>query len=207
MVLRVAGIAMLLFSVYIIWYSVSGERPRSFWTIERLPENSVYLLPGLWLDQDTKAVQLSDFAGKVSVVTFVFVNCQFTCPYLVGELKKVEGGLPDPDNPDLQFVIFLFDDIRNDPAAMRDFMKRYEITRKNWRILTGSPEDLQILTDEMDLQYKVIDEAKRSYLHTNYAAVIGKDGMVVKTDRGFQAEESEIVDAILEALSAEEPEE
>jgi protein SCO1/2 len=203
MVLRITGIAMLLFSMYIIWYSVSGDRPRNFWTIERLPENSVYLLPGNWQDQDNNSLVLSDFAGKVSVVTFVFVNCQFTCPYLVGELKKVESGLPDPDDPDLQFLIFLFDDIRGDQEAMQDFLQRYEITRPNWRILTGSPEDLNILTDEMDLQYKVIDEEKRAYLHTNFAAVIGKDGMVVKTDRGFQAEESELVDAILEALKVE----
>jgi protein SCO1/2 len=200
LLLRWIGILLIVATVVIIVQTSAGPRPRDFWwNNQYVPDSDIYQLPGQWLNQHGDTLSLADFRGTVSVVTFAFANCEFTCPYLVQELKSLAAGVGAP-RKGLQFVVQLFDNFRAQPEELVTFIRKYELTGPDWQVLTTDPETLRRLADELQVEYKVLDAERYAYLHTNYVAIIDRNGRVVLTDRGFQTESQKLIQTIQSLL-------
>lgn len=93
-----------------------------------VPQPGTYALPpirvvpdGAVLDQEGERHRLAPLlAGRISIVSFVYLNCADACPLATGLLFDIfhaSGGAPDLRER-VQLVTISFDPLRDTPAAM-----------------------------------------------------------------------------------------
>lgn len=99
--------------------------------------------------QDGKPFRLSSLRGKEVLVSFVFTTCSGTCPatthrMVLAEEKLARAGLLDK----VHLLSITLDPARDTPAALRDYMRLYDIDAKHWTFLTGSQKQIdRVLSD------------------------------------------------------------
>src|ERR1700722_7465244 len=76
-------------------------------------------------NQDGKKVKLSDFKGKVVLVSFIFTTCNGSCPATTHRLAKVQEWLSKDVNfrPEVEFVSITLDPVRDTPAALKKYIQ------------------------------------------------------------------------------------
>lgn len=198
-ILRIVGVSLFAFSGYIVWSSTQGDRPRNFWSFRKAPQADIYAVPGKWKDQHGKSVEMKDFRGKVSVAAFVYLKCQAVCPVIMSDVRKIEEAVLQQKKESPEFLIFLFDDARQTPGDVQEFLNNYKITGASWHILTSDSPTLRSMADVFDLKYDVVDQAKLAYAHTNLIAIVGSDGKVMKADYGLTEETAKMAARIAAA--------
>lgn len=95
-------------------------------------------------DQNGSVVALSDFRGKVVVLTFMDSTCQDTCPLTAAQLRQVYRQF---DRNEANQVAFIGINVNSEANGIADV---YEITKTwrldeipSWHFLTGSRQDLE----------------------------------------------------------------
>jgi len=121
------------------------------------------------IDQSGKTVSLSDFAGKVVVVDFIYTRCPLpdVCPRLSATFASVSKKLPE-----VEFLSITIDPQYDTPAVLSEYAKRWQ-AGASWRFLTGTPEQIQEVAGLFGLIYW---PEEGSISHTIATAVIGRDG-------------------------------
>lgn len=198
--LRSIGLVLFALTGFAVWYTLSGDRPRDFWQASTFGDRpNVFEQPGEWIDQDGRRLSLADYRGKNAVISFVFKDCQMTCPRIMHDLKQVDQRLEE-NEAEARFLVFLFDDIRNDPAEFKKFTDKYQVEGKHWRILTAAPETLRALAEQFKLVYDEQDRNQFKYIHTNFYAVIGPDGELRQEIRGIPQNQESFLAMVEDAL-------
>lgn len=80
----------------------------------------------------------SALRGKVWIADFIYTNCPAECPLMSAKMHRVEKQLRGQD--DLRLVSFSVDPMRDTPAVLSAFAKRYGAPTKQWIFLTGTNE-------------------------------------------------------------------
>lgn len=187
--LRLTGLVLLIATGYIVYYTVSAGRPRSFWQ-DKFPNRvNLFSLAGSWTDERGRTVSLQDFAGAASIVSFVYLDCAVTCPRIIQDLKTLDQKLPRKT----RFVLFLFDDRKRSEREVSEFRRRHGIEAENWRVLWAPPPVLRRLADVFELGYEKGKGGRFDYAHTNFYAVVGPDGKVRREIRGLPTSTEEFV--------------
>jgi protein SCO1 len=95
-------------------------------------------------DQNGSMTSLSDFRGKVVVLTFMDAKCQDTCPLTAVHFREVSRQL---NQNEAKQVVFLGVNVNVEARTVSDML---ETTRAwhldeilNWHLLTGSPDALE----------------------------------------------------------------
>lgn len=109
-------------------------------------------------DSAGKTVHLSDFAGKTVVVSDSMTLCQEACPIdtatLVQTATRVASG---PAASDIVFLTITVDPQRDTPAQLAAYRKQYVGGPGNlpqWRLLTGSPDDIHALWKQLGVYWQ-----------------------------------------------------
>jgi protein SCO1/2 len=144
--------------------------PNKVPTGEKMPSFSL-------VDQAGKTVSLSDFAGKVVVVDFIYTRCPLpdVCPRLSATFASVSKKMPD-----VEFLSITIDPQFDTPAVLSDYARRWQ-AGESWRFLTGTPEQIQGVAGLFGLIYWPEDG---SIAHTVATAIIGRDGMLLAKIEG-----------------------
>lgn len=97
-------------------------------------------------DQYGSVINLSDFRGKVVVLTFMDSKCKDTCPLTAAQLKQAYQKL---DQIEASQVTFIGVNVNLEANTVADV---YEITKTwrleeipSWHFLTGSRQDLEAI--------------------------------------------------------------
>jgi len=198
--LRIAGIAMILFALFISYYTFSGYGPRNFWNSDRFSTfKNLYGIQGEWFDENNSRVELKDFKGKPAIVSFVYLECDVVCPRIVNDLKLVNDSLPKK-HEDMNFVLFLFDDVRKETGRIKKFIIKHEISDEKWHVLTAEPATLNRVAKEFGIVFSELERNRYTYLHTNIFIVIAPDGQVKEIFRGLEPDKNLFVARMKEAL-------
>src|SRR2546423_5611028 len=94
-------------------------------------------------NQDGQAIKLSDFRGKVVLVSFIFTTCNGSCPATTHRLAKVHEAVRHNAKSLQDRVAFLsitLDPVRDTPEALRNYMRLYDLPPEHWHFLTGEPQ-------------------------------------------------------------------
>lgn len=140
--------------------------------LPKAPENQVLIGQKMasfsLIDQTGKAVSLSDFAGKVVVVDFIYTRCPLpdVCPRLSATFASVSKKLPD-----VEFLSITIDPQYDTPAVLAEYAQRWQ-AGDSWRFLTGTPEQIQQVAGLFGLIYW---PEEGSISHTVATALIGRD--------------------------------
>jgi len=92
-------------------------------------------------DQSGKAVSLSDYRGKVVVLTFLYTHCPDECPLIASKLYTTSGLLGSAMNQ-TAFVAVSTDPDNDTPIAVAKFVQQHNLEGK-LRYLVGTREQLQ----------------------------------------------------------------
>jgi protein SCO1/2 len=96
--------------------------------------------PGFALTtQDGKALRLADLRGKVLLVSFVFTTCNGSCPATTSRMNGVAQALARKGlfkGDGVRLLSITLDPKRDDPAALRRYMRLFDLDAKRWT-LTG----------------------------------------------------------------------
>ena len=97
-------------------------------------------------NQYSKQVSLSDFKGKVVLITFLYTQCPFPekCPMLAQKLGKTRDLLDQVENAKdkFQVISITLDPKRDTPEALKKYAQGQDENASNWTFLTGKASDV-----------------------------------------------------------------
>ena len=89
------------------------------------------------VDQFNKPVNMSQFEGKVVVITFVYTNCPDVCPAVTYQMKKLSEELGDDYNESVVFLSVTVDPERDTPERLASFASNHDAS---WQFLTSTDD-------------------------------------------------------------------
>jgi protein SCO1/2 len=104
-------------------------------------------------DHNGKERSLKDFAGKVVVIFFGYVQCPDVCPTSMAELAEVKKQL-GKNGDRLQGLFVTLDPERDKPEVLKAYMEAFDPT---FLALYTTPEKLQILAKDYKVYYKKVE--------------------------------------------------
>jgi len=143
-----------------------------------------------FINQDGQVVTEKIMEGKVAAVEYFFTTCKGICPRLNNNLRTVYNEFKDQKD----FIILSHTSDPQTDSASR--LKRYadsmQVDTKKWMFLTGKKDSLYIMAR---YSYKIDDPANNlqnaedDFLHTQFMAVVNKNGDVIKIYDGLKQTE------------------
>lgn len=136
-------------------------------------------------DQTGRSVRLSQWAGKVVAVTFIYTSCPlpdycFRLANNFGQLNQRFGGKMGRD---LVLLSISFDPVHDQPAVLAKYASTWKADPESWHFLTGPLDDVKAVSRRFGLNYWPDDFYVTHSLHT---LVIDREGRLVADFEGNQ---------------------
>jgi len=122
-------------------------------------------------DQNRQPVRLSQFAGKVVAVTFVYTRCPFPnyCFRLSNNFGQLQKRFKERMGRDLVLLTIVIDPANDGPEALTKYARIWKADSEGWRFLTGTLPEIQQVSRRFDMNFYP-DEAL--LVHSFHTAVI-----------------------------------
>jgi protein SCO1/2 len=166
-----------------------------------LSDRSLYQLDSSWTNDAGVALKLTALHGKPQIVSMFFASCQFTCPILVNDMKRIEAALPANVRTNIGFVLVSFDADRDTPEALAAY-RRIQGLPSNWTLLRGAPDDVLEFGALLGVKYK--KDLRGQFAHSNVITVLDPDGEIIRQIVGLNRDASEAVKAVEQVLVSKE---
>jgi cytochrome oxidase Cu insertion factor (SCO1/SenC/PrrC family)/tetratricopeptide (TPR) repeat protein len=176
-----------------------GIRPHRFESMEREPLTArrlqlleppaASLAPGqavpdfALIDQTGRRVALSQFAGKVVGMTFIYTSCPlpnycFRLSNNFGQLSKRFAGRLDRD---LILLTLTIDPVNDTPEVLAKYASTWKADPKSWHFLTGPPDEVKATARRLGLNFW---QDEGLFTHSLHTLVIGRDGKLAADFEG-----------------------
>lgn len=156
----------------------------------KIADESLYQLEGEWHNQNGDTLQLNKLKGKIPVMTMMFTRCDFSCPRVVADLKKIEKQVPADKKDQVVFVLVSFDSERDTPDKLKEFAKKMKLNDK-WLLLHGDEEQVRELSMLLDVKYK--KQPDGSFSHSNGITLLDTGGSIAAHIEGLGVDPKPIV--------------
>ena len=157
-----------------------------------LSARSIYQLDATWTNDAGREVRLASFRGRPVIVAMVFTSCEYACPVLVNDLKRLRAALPEAVRSKAQIVLVSFDTVRDTPAALRAFRERMSLDA-GWTLLRGDASAVQELAMVLGVKFK--QDARGQFAHSNLLTVLNGEGEIAHQHAGLNGDISEAAKA------------
>jgi len=152
------------------------------------------------VDQDHQPVQLSDFHGKVVLVSYIFTRCPMPsmCPLVTSKMAQVQAAVNKTLKNQVEFVSISFDPAYDTPEVLKEYSERYGADFSNWQFLTGDAAEIQAAAQDANVIYE--DMGEGNFTHNMNTVLIAPDGTVRQRFHGSGWNVKEIVAGIRAAI-------
>ena len=149
-------------------------------------------------NQSAQAIRLSDFAGRIIAMNFIYTRCPLpeVCPRLSANFAHLQRRFRDRMGRDLVLLSVTLDSQYDIPSVLADYAKRWG-AGDGWHFLTGDSADIQRLASQLGLVYWPEDGL---LTHTSQTGVISRDGRLSALIEGSSYEEDQLGDLIARQL-------
>ena len=89
------------------------------------------------VDQFNNTVNMSQFEGKIVVITFLYTHCPDACPAVTSQMKRLSDELGDDYGESVVFLSVTVDPERDTPEALASFMSTYNAS---WQFLSTTDD-------------------------------------------------------------------
>jgi protein SCO1/2 len=161
----------------------------------RIPTDSIYQLAATWTDQDARGVPLAALKGRPQVVAMMYTTCQYVCPLIVDEMKRVERDLPAEVRAEVGFALFSFDPERDSVPVLKAYAAKRGLDERRWRLYTGAPEDVLELAAVLGVRFR--KEPDGEFSHSILITVLDREGVVRYQMVGLNQDRKPLVSAVL----------
>lgn len=157
-------------------------------TAQPLSDRSIYQLGATWTNDAGKTATMASLRGKPVIVAMFFAQCDYACPVLVSDMKRLLAALPATVRDQTQLVLVTFDTERDTPAALRVFRERMSLDER-WTLLRGESEAVQELAMLLGVKFK--QDARGQFAHSNLLTLMNAEGEIVHRHGGLNGDISE----------------
>ncbi len=163
-----------------------------------LSGESIYNIESQWTNQTGQTVELSKLGGVVRVVALAYTSCQYACPLITADMKKIERILGDRARNNIRFTLFSIDPKRDTPKALSQYAKKKNLNSKNWDLLTSNVDSVRDLAAALGFKYKKTDDGE--FNHSNIIFIIDQGGVVRYQQVGLSQDPKETLSNILKLI-------
>jgi protein SCO1 len=149
-----------------------------------------YVQPFSFVNQEGKQVTEKDVLGKVYVAEYFFTTCEGVCPKMNRNMKTIYDA--HKDNEGFLILSHTVDPETDSIARMKAYADSLGVSAARWLFLTGSKDSLYnaarvsyLLDDPKNNSVKIEDQ----FLHTQFFALVDKEGRVRKIYDGLKKDE------------------
>ncbi len=163
-----------------------------------------YVRPFSFITQDGNRFTEKDVAGKVYVAEYFFTTCQGICPIMNGNMRKVYERFKNEN--DFLILSHTSDPERDSAARLKFFADTMKVNTSRWIFLTGRKDSLYnmarvsyIIDDKENNLTSINDD----FLHTQFWALVDKNGDVKKVYDGLKDSEVQLLISDIEKILKE----
>lgn len=120
------------------------------------------------IDQTGRRVTLSDFAGKVVALDFIYTSCPLPnyCFRLSNNFGRLNRRFAGRMGRDLVLLSITFDPAHDQPQVLAQYAATWKADPHSWHFLTGSPANVQAVCRALGLNFWQEDGFLTHSLHT-----------------------------------------
>jgi protein SCO1 len=151
------------------------------------------------IDQAGHNVTLSQFSGKIVVLTFTYTRCVLPnfCFRNSNNLRWLQKRFEDRMGRDLILMTVTFDPVHDTPEVMAQSAKTWSAVPGRWEFLTGESTEISTLAGRFGMTYWPDEGLMNHSLHT---AIIDRRGKLVANLEGNEYTADELGDLVRSVL-------
>jgi len=156
-----------------------------------VPNNTISVVQSFaFTNQDGQTVTNKDVDGKVYVAEFFFTTCKGICPVMNNNMRKVYEKFRD--EKDFLILSHTSDPDNDSVQQLKKYADSMQVDTKRWIFLTGRKDSLYQaarISYTVDDPHNSLKSIKDDFLHTQFWALVSKDGKVKKIYDGLKKSE------------------
>lgn len=155
-------------------------------------------------DQNRQRVSLSQFAGKVVAITFIYTRCPRPdyCVRLSNNFGLLQKRFKSRLGRDLILLTVVIDPAHDQPEALANYARIWKADARSWHFLTGPLPDTQKLCRNFDMAFYP-DEAL--LVHSFHTVVIDRSGKLAANLEGNDFTAQQLGDLVGTVMAPPEP--
>ena len=142
-------------------------------------------------NQDGQRVTLSDSAGTVRAVTFIYATCKDTCPTLTAKMAAMQQKLGTDFGKRVRFVSISVEPEIDTPVVLKAYAEKFGADPAGWSFLTGNPEEIQDVVRKYGAFAKRLKPGDVDHLFLT--SLIDRKGMVRVQYLGYRFDPDEML--------------
>lgn len=158
-----------------------------------LSDESLFLLEHAFEDQHAKSRRLVDLAGKPTVIAMIFTHCEFACPAILQDLRKLEEAMSQAERNATHWVLVSFDVERDVPEALAAYAEREKLDPARWTLLHGDEDAVRELSALLGVRYKPMPAG--GFSHSNRISLLNAEGELAAHIDGLNVDVTPLVQA------------
>ena len=162
-------------------------------------DKSLYQLESVWTNQAAKPMKLTSLQGRPVVLTMFFAKCEYACPILVHDMRRIEAALPESARTNVSFVLVSFDSERDTPEVLAAYHRDHGLAG-NWTLLRGGSDDVLELGALLGVKYK--KDSRGQFAHSNVITVLNAGGEIIHQQVGLNGGVADTVKALEGAMKS-----
>jgi protein SCO1/2 len=146
-------------------------------------------------DQSRQQVSLSQFAGAVVAINFIYTRCPLPnyCFRLSNNFGLLQKRFRNRLGRDLLLLTITFDPQHDQPEVLANYARTWNADRRGWRFLTGTLEDIQRISGMFGVTYWP-DESLLT--HSLQTVIIDRQGRLAASLEGNQFSAQQLGDLV-----------
>lgn len=148
-----------------------------------LPDRSIYQLESEWTSDMGKQIRLGQLQGHPLVVGLFFSHCEYACPILVNDMKRIEAALPAGAGDEVEFLLVSIDPDRDTPERLQKYRAEKSLSPRRWTLLTGTEDDVRELAAILGVNYQ--RDSRGQYTHSNLITLLSPKGEILTQSQGL----------------------
>ncbi len=139
-----------------------------------IPGESIYQLDNVWQTSAGEELRLADLRGNAVVGAMVYASCEYACPLILADMKRIEAALPESALESTRFVLFSFDPERDSPETLAAYREQKALLGRHWVTLRAPDATVRELAVVLGVRYK---KAGEDFAHSNLVVVLDRQGV------------------------------
>ena len=173
---------------------------QSSFATEGTSKDSIYLLKGVWKNQDNQRKVLKDFSGAPTIVAIVYTGCAYVCPMTITKLQELESKIKGKGGRKYRVVLASFDTIKDRPERLNQYMKKRELDRAVWTMITADQDSVvRELAIVLGVNYQRLENG--DFAHSNIITLLDENGVIIDHMETLNSDSTSLISKVVQFSS------
>ncbi len=163
-------------------------------------DGSIYQVESTWLNEDGEKMAFGELRGRVQVLSIIYTSCQYACPRIVSDMKRIESLIPENEKQKVGFVLISMDPDRDTPEKLKKYSIKMELNSHQWTLMHGNDQDVMEAANLLGVRYKKTSTG--DFSHSNIISVLNQEGEILSQQNGLGTDPSKTIETIKKAIAA-----